>query len=116
MVLESALSSCVAEYKKCRPSGRNQGKRCPTSLSRILVTVLTVPPPAGMRSTGLLRLGANRITPLALPAVASGMVQVPPRPAAASASVSTGPPVASIRLSLPFAKKPMDLLSGDQNG
>src|SRR5690242_19087752 len=42
--------------------------------------------------------------------------QVPPRPAGASASVTTGPPRASIFFSLPPAKNPMDLLSGDQNG
>src|SRR5258708_27852395 len=42
--------------------------------------------------------------------------QLPPRPSAASQRALGGPPAASTLLSLPFAKKPMARLSGDQNG
>ncbi len=43
-------------------------------------------------------------------------LQFPPCPQGASASVRGGPAAASIVLSLPPAKNPMDLPSGDQNG
>lgn len=43
-------------------------------------------------------------------------LHVPPRGVNASASVVTGPPDVSTFFSLPAAKKPMDLLSGDQKG
>src|SRR5262252_4047228 len=43
------------------------------------------------------------------------LFHVPPRPAA-SANVVTNPLLTSIRLSFPPAKKPMERLSGDQNG
>ncbi len=52
--------------------------------------------------------GAKTITP-------SGL-QVPPRPWDASASAVAGPPDTLNRFSLPAAKKPIDSLSGDQNG
>ena len=43
-------------------------------------------------------------------------LHAPPRPAGASANIVGNPPPISIRLSLPPAKKPRDLLFGDQNG
>src|SRR4029077_16146330 len=42
--------------------------------------------------------------------------QAPPRPVGASERVNGGPPEASIFLSLPPAKNPMNRLSGDQKG
>src|SRR5437867_7137313 len=45
----------------------------------------------------------------------SSLFQVPPRPAA-SANVVTNPLPTSIRFSFPSAKKPIERLSGDQNG
>ena len=53
-------------------------------------------------------LARQTMTPLRL--------QLPPRPRGASASVSTGPPPASIFFSLPPAKNATDRLSGDQKG
>jgi len=41
---------------------------------------------------------------------------VPPRGVGASQTTCTGPPEASTVRSLPPAKKPIDRLSGDQNG
>ena len=73
-----------------------------------VVAGIAVPPDAGTRWSGPLSLGEKTITP-------SGL-QLPPCPMGAFASVSGGPPAASIVLSLPPAKNPMDLLSGDQNG
>ena len=52
--------------------------------------------------------GANTIVP--------SRFQVPPTPRPASHRVTGGPPVTSIFFSLPWAKKPMNRLSGDQNG
>lgn len=52
--------------------------------------------------------GPNRIVPSA--------PQVPPVGEGASASGIAGPPLRSRRSSFPLAKKPIDLLSGDQNG
>src|SRR5262245_52142803 len=43
-------------------------------------------------------------------------LHVPPRPPAASASASARPPVAAMVFNLLLVKKPMRLLSGDQNG
>ena len=53
-------------------------------------------------------VGANTMIP-------SGL-QVPPRPWEASAIAVAGPPEMSILISFPEAKKPIDLLSGDENG
>ena len=52
--------------------------------------------------------GANRIT--------LSRLQLPPRPAGASHSTIGGPPAIWTFFSLPPAKKPMNRLSGDQNG
>ena len=67
-------------------------------------------PPAAetRRTTRSLPRSMNRMTPSAF--------QVPPRPMVTSQIVCGGPPSTSIRLSLPREKKPIDLLSGDQNG
>src|SRR5438876_10465739 len=67
-----------------------------------------MPPDDSTRWREPASLGEKTITP-------SGL-QLPPCPRGASASVSAGPPEASIVLSLPLAKNPMYLLSGDQNG
>src|SRR3954467_14559063 len=103
------LAALVAEKKKCRPSGRNQGKRCEISPGRSLVTGLAIPPPAETRTSGPFTEAVNRITPPLLPPDPSGS-QDPPRPPDTSARVSTAPPTASIRWSLPPAKNPIDLL------
>jgi len=66
------------------------------------------PPPAEMRYSSLERVGAKTITP--------SRFHVPPRPDAAAQSVTIVPPLASMRCSLPPAKKPIWLLSGDQKG
>src|SRR5205814_831446 len=61
-----------------------------------------------MRNSGPVVVGANRMTPSAF--------QVPPRPPLAAVKVCGAPPPTSRRFSAPAAKKPMDLLSGDQKG
>ena len=53
-------------------------------------------------------LGANTMTPAGL--------QLPPFPSAAAQIVSAGPPAAAMVFNLPVTKKPMERLSGDQNG
>src|SRR5712692_5163156 len=98
-------------YRKWRPSGRNQGKRCETSpkVSSIAVTGVAAPPPAGMRKRLPVTLGANTMT--------SFLLQDPPRGNRASSQrVNTGPPDESILLSFPPAKNARKRLSGDQKG
>src|SRR5712691_13454804 len=96
--------------RKCRPSGRKSGHRCEVSLSdaESFVTAVGWPPEEETRARAPVASGANTITP--------SRFHVPPSPAGASQSVCDGPPDTSILLSLPCAKKAMDLLSGDQNG
>src|SRR5215469_3682924 len=96
--------------RKCRPSGRKQGKRCVVSplFASKAVTGVGVPPESEMRNRGVLIEGAKTITPSRL--------QEPPRGRVASASVSGGPPEASTLFSFPPEKNPMLRLSGDQNG
>src|SRR5215469_17001216 len=98
-----------AAKRKCLPSGRNQGQRCVGSPGLSLPASLTAPPAAEtLRRTPVVP-GANATRPCEL--------QLPPLALlVASASASTAPPLASIRFSLPFAKNPIDLPSGDQNG
>src|SRR5262249_51413426 len=72
------------------------------------------PPADDTRCNTLARVAPNTMTP--------SRFQVPPPPeppetaGSASHNTSGGPPAASIFFSLPSAKKPMNLLSGDQNG
>src|SRR6266850_1512350 len=61
-----------------------------------------------MRNSGPVVVGVNRMTPSAF--------QVPPRPPLAAVKVCGAPPPMSSRFSAPPAKKPTDLLSGDQKG
>ena len=67
-----------------------------------------VPPADGMRNIAETVSGVYKIVP--------STPQVPPRGFAASASVCTAPPLASMILSLPSAKNPKLRLSGDQKG
>src|SRR5712692_3919977 len=67
------------------------------------------PPKEDTRNNPVLsESGVNTITP--------SRFHVPPRPLGASHSTWGCPPDTSTFLSLPSAKKPMNLLSGDQNG
>ncbi len=66
------------------------------------------PPAAGTRNNPDVNVGAKRITP--------SRFQVPPTPGVASQRIWGGPPEAAIFFSFPCAKKPMNSLSGDQNG
>src|SRR5262245_66353672 len=72
---------------------------------------MACPPEAGTRQSPppVAELGLNKMM--------SSEFHVPPRPVSASARVRTSPPpVMSIRFTLPPPKKPIDRLSGDQNG
>src|ERR1700735_2380533 len=53
-------------------------------------------------------LGVKRMTP--------AWLQLPPRPAGASARICTGPPAAATVRNFPSEKKPTERLSADQNG
>src|SRR6185312_14518092 len=55
-------------------------------------------------------------TPIRAKRMTPPLLQVPPNPLGASQSVCACPLEASIFLSLPSAKKPMELLFGDQKG
>src|SRR5215467_10994881 len=92
------------------PSGRNKGQRWVNSPRAESTVVSSVggPPDAAIFQSPVLALGAKIMTPWAF--------QVPPRGLDAGARVTMGPPATSSRWSLPLAKKPMDLESGDQNG
>src|SRR5215831_5210256 len=72
------------------------------------VTGTASPPVEETRKIGALTFGAKRIAP--------SEFQAPPRPAGALASSCTKPLSMSSRFRLPFAKKPIERLSGDQNG
>src|SRR5258708_6031557 len=95
---------------KCFPSGRNSAQRWLDSkrdLSSLLIST-GEPPRAETRNNGPNASGDNTITP--------SRFQAPPRPLGASHTPCDCPPAMSIFLSLPSAKNPIDLLSGDQNG
>src|SRR5678816_2220057 len=66
------------------------------------------PPAADTLISGPAVDGVKRIT-------LSGL-HAPPRPDTASHNVMTGPPAAATFFIFPFAKKPSERLSGDQNG
>jgi hypothetical protein len=93
-----------------RPSGRNRGKRWPTSpAAASSVDTGTASPPADeTRCSGPLMFGPNTMLP-------SGP-HVPPRPSGASHRVTGGPPASATSFSLPSAKNASDAPSGDQNG
>src|SRR5262249_61398999 len=67
-----------------------------------------MPPAAGTWYRMPTGLGQNRMIPSGLHA--------PPRPTITSAISRAGPPLISIAFSLFGTKKPIDKLSGDQNG
>src|SRR5262245_49367976 len=69
---------------------------------------MDAPPVADTRIKGLVRLGANTITPSAF--------QVPPPPLVAGPRDCGAPLPRSNRLSAPPAKKPTECPSGDQKG
>jgi hypothetical protein len=98
----------AARYTKCRPSGRNEGQRWVVYFASIFVTAAGVPPLDGTWNKGKLKLGANKMTPLAL--------HVPPRAWGASHTITGGPPAMSTRFSLPSTKNAIERLSGDQKG
>src|ERR1700682_3360757 len=99
-----------AKYRKCFPSGRNTGQRWlawKRDLSG-LVSSTGEPPAEDTRYNPWRASPVNRTTP--------SWFQVPPRPLGASQITWACPPDACTFLSLPSAKKPMNLPSGDQNG
>src|SRR5437868_1282237 len=73
-----------------------------------LVTGVGVPPSAGTRKIGLVRVGAKMIVPK--------LLQLPPRPSSQSKITCTGPPFVPTRFSLPSAKNPMSRPWGDKKG
>src|ERR1017187_6657603 len=77
-------------------------------LSLVCVIGTAVPPAAVTLASPPTALGVNTIRP--------SRFQVPPRPLGASQTVCRFCPSASIRLSLPSAKKPTLRPSADQNG
>src|SRR5205085_11933617 len=93
------------------PSGRKEGKRwlvSPRDRSNPIIGAAS-PPVASTRCSPPLPRPAKTIT--------SSLFQVPPPTfRGLLQSVIGGPPEASIFLSLPSAKKPIDRLSGDQKG
>src|SRR5207244_10351649 len=95
----------------CVPSVRTAGQRAAPRREFVLsapIAGLALPPAAGMRSRFAPGLGLNRMVP--------SDPQAPPRASLASARLCTAPPLASMIFSLPWAKNPTLLLSGDQNG
>src|SRR5713101_6162057 len=96
---------------KCLPSGRKTGHL----LLFVVASVCSNPGTSSARpppETTLLMApplsGANTINPF--------WFQLAPRPVGASQITCTGPPLTPILFSLPSAKKPIDVPSGDQNG
>src|SRR6516225_11540067 len=95
-------------YRKCRPSGKKDGRRCAASPLCSVVTTLASPPAAATRESGPV-VAANTITP--------SWFHVPPRGASSVLqTVRGGPPPTAIFLSLASAKNAIQRLSGDQNG
>src|SRR5687767_13545614 len=98
---------------KCLPSGRNCGQLWLTSLRSLssVVAGVTGPPSAETRISGPPDSdGSNTIV--------SDWFHVPPwiRPGPVSQMLWADPPETAIFLSCWFAKNPMNLPSGDQNG
>jgi hypothetical protein len=67
-----------------------------------------LPPADDTRNSPPTTVGANMMVP--------SLLQVPPAPMGAVANVCVMPPSMLMRFNLPSAKKPIALLSGDQNG
>src|SRR5258706_525964 len=84
--------------------------RCVSSPFALSISVIAVaaPPSAETLKIGAVDWGVKRIVP--------SRFHVPPLGSGASQIVKTAPPSASIFLSFPLAKKPMERLSGDQKG
>ena len=97
--------------RKWMPSGRKTGHRCefsPRSKSTS-VAGCTGPPSADtLASPSKIMLGPNTIVPVGLHA--------PPFPSGASQMTTGTPPATATFISLPRAKNPSDVPSGDQNG
>src|SRR5262245_59926627 len=91
-----------------RPSGKNHGLMCADCCAVSFVTGAGTPPLAGIRMSGVVTLGANKMTPSAF--------QDPPLPANAGARTWGAPPPISTLFSTPAAKNAIERLSGDQKG
>ena len=87
-----------AQYKKCLPSGRNEGQRWLFSArdGSNFDAGSEVPPAADTRNSDCVADGVNTITP-------SGLHE-PPRPLTASHTFWGGPPLALILFTLPGMK------------
>src|SRR5205814_1453842 len=100
----------LLRYRKCLPSGKNQGRMCPTSPSdgsRVVSGVTTPPPWCTLKRpvVGVLKI-----------IVPSRFQEAPIIVFGSSQIVCGGPPEASTFLSFPCTRNPMERLSGDQNG
>ena len=93
--------------KKCRPFGKNAGKRWP-SFGPTSVMGVGSPPADGTRRIGENGAGEKMMTPW--------LFQEPPRPFGASHSVWIAPAVSAVLFNFPCAKNPTHCLSGDQKG
>src|SRR5690242_14966989 len=102
------VKTVPSKYRKWRPSGRKNGQRWVDLEGPNVVTVEIPPPDDETRESGAFTEDANTMSPV--------WFQVPPRPSEASQITNAGPLVGSIFFSFPPAKKPMNRLSGDQNG
>src|SRR5262245_471382 len=101
------LPAICAEYRKCVPSGRNEGHLRPSSDRALSASRNTDGSPPAAWTRMMRPLALNRITPFAF--------HVPPLPLATLQMVFTGPPSAAMTFNCPSAKNPMERLSGDQN-
>ena len=110
MALVLSLSDVWLPEKNRRrlPSGRNQGSRSVAPGLSWRVDTVGLPPDAETFERPPKGAGAKTMTSLTL--------QLAPRPSGASQIVCTVPPEAGTFLSFWSAKKPMNLLSGDQKG
>ncbi len=99
-----------ATNTKCRPSGRNSGKKCATSPREASssVTGFGAPPEAGTETIGVPNSRVKRIVP--------SRFQEPPNPLPLSQIVRTGPPPALVRFNFPSEKNAMSCPSGDHIG
>ena len=102
-VVRREIEEALAIRQEPGPAVRS----CAVRVSRV-VTGAGLPPAAGMRESPPRKSAAKTMTP--------PWPQLPPRGVGASQRTCTGPPAASIVLSFPPEKKPMDRLSEDQNG
>src|SRR5579864_2626789 len=98
----------MAKYRKCVPSGRENGQRWEVWDSSSLVSEVGEPPLALTCIKAAVGAGENTITPLG--------THAPPRPSRASQTTWAALPSISIVFNLFPAKNPIERLSGDQKG